>query len=99
MSDTVRGRTDATRRAADAIGEDRQDYVDDAPSTTRTLALDRLGALERVLDEQTLLEVQLAAREGGRVRVVRHHHDRLVELLVKRREDVHDLLARARVQV
>ena len=57
----------------------------------------RPGALVGV--EHALVEVDHAVGPRGRLRVVRHHDDRLAELLVQAPQQLEDLVARLRVEV
>ena len=49
--------------------------------------------------EHALLEVALDVRARGGARVVRDHHDRLLEVAVQRLQQVQDLLGALRVEV
>ena len=51
------------------------------------------------LDEHALVEMQRPLRAGGRMRIVRHHHDRLAVLAVERLEQVEDLVAGLAIEI
>ena len=51
------------------------------------------------IDEQALLQVHEAVRLFGRLRIVRHHDDRLAEVVVQTLEQPEDLFAGGPVEV
>ena len=55
--------------------------------------------LARLVDQPALVEVQLARRVLGRLRIVRHHDDRLALRAIQRLQQVHDLLGAAPVEI
>src|SRR5215470_18655968 len=54
---------------------------------------------EPLLDEAALVEMQGAAREARRRRIVGHHHDRLAELAVEDLEGREDLVRGGAVEI
>ena len=60
---------------------------------------DFMPRVSRFVDQLALVEVQLARRVLGRLRIVRHHDDRLALRAIQRLQQVHDLLGAAPVEV
>ena len=52
-----------------------------------------------LLDQRALLEVQEVRGALGRVRIVRHHHDRLLELLIQPLQERQNLAGRLGVEI
>src|SRR5262245_43637167 len=68
------------------------------PRLTST-SLNRLIAPPSSARQHALVEVELAARAFGRLRIVGHHDDGLLELAIQAVEQGQDLLARLAVEV